>query len=47
MNVMIEFTSTVLNQLASFLGSEPIIYLFGCVCLCFVVKAVKMLFNIV
>lgn len=47
MNVMIDFTSTVLTQLAAFLGSEPIIYLFGCVCLCFVVKAFMMLFKLI
>lgn len=47
MSVMVDFTSTVLGQLANFLGSEPIIYLFGCVCLCFVVKAFISLFKLI
>ena len=40
---MIAFSTAMLSLLADFLATEPIIYLFGLVCLCFVLKAVKML----
>ena len=45
MTEMISFSTYILESIASFLGSTPIIYLFGCVCLCFIVKAVKSLFT--
>ena len=41
MEAMITFSSGMLDAVARFLGSEPIIYLFGLVCLCFVVKVFK------
>jgi hypothetical protein len=40
---MIAFTSTVLSLLADFLGREPIIYLFGLVCLVPVCKAISII----
>lgn len=41
MEVMIAYSTAMLDAIATFLGSEPIIYLFGLVCLAVVVKAVK------
>lgn len=41
MEDMILFSTGMLDAVATFLASEPIIYLFGLVCLCFVVKAFK------
>lgn len=41
MDTMTSFFSYMLQSLASFLGTEPIIYLFGLICLTFVVKVVK------
>lgn len=41
MEVMIAYSTGMLDAIATFLGSEPIIYLFGLVCLAVVVKAVK------
>ncbi len=41
MEAMITFSSGMLDAVAQFLGSEPIIYLFGLVCRCFVVKVFK------
>ena len=46
MNAMINFSLAMLDGVADFLGSEPIFYLFGMVCFCFVVKAFLMLFSI-
>lgn len=46
MNEMIDFSMAMLDGLADFLGTEPIFYLFGLVCFCFVVKAFLMLFSI-
>lgn len=43
MDSMIAFSAAMLGLLADFLASEPIIYLFGLVCFCFVVKVVKTL----
>lgn len=41
MEAMIAYSTGMLDAIATFLGSEPIIYLFGLVCLAFVVKVVK------
>mgnify|MGYP001047781492 CR=1 FL=1 len=41
MEAMITYSTGMLEALAAFLSSEPIIYLFGLVCLTFIVKAVK------
>lgn len=40
MNAMIDFSVAMLQALADFLGSEPIIYLFAMILLCFLCKAV-------
>lgn len=37
MSLMISYTTSLLNAIASFLASEPIIYLFGVVVATFVV----------
>lgn len=41
MEAMIAYSTGMLEAIATFLGSEPIIYLFGLVCLTVLVKAVK------
>lgn len=41
MDAMIVYSTSMLQAVATFLGSEPIIYLFGLICLSVVVKAVK------
>ncbi len=41
MEAMIAYSAGMLDAIATFLGSEPIIYLFGLVCLAVVVKVVK------
>lgn len=41
MEVMITYSTRMLEAIATFLGSEPIIYLFGLVCLAFIMKVVK------
>lgn len=41
MEAMITYSTGMLEAVAIFLGSEPIIYLFGIVCLAFIVKVVK------
>lgn len=41
---MIEFSVSLLRCVSEFLASEPIIYLFSLVLLCFLCKAVKSLF---
>lgn len=43
MNAMIDFSVAMLQALANFLGSEPIIYLFGMIVFCFLCKGVKTL----
>lgn len=45
MTAMTTFFSSMLGLVADFLGSDPIIYLFGLVLLCFVIKAVKILIT--
>jgi len=46
MRDMIDFSLAMMEGLADFLGSEPIFYLFGLVCFCFIVKIFMMLFSI-
>ena len=41
MDSMIAYSAGMLDAVAVFLSSEPIIYLVGLVCLAFVVKVVK------
>lgn len=41
MEAMIAYSTGMLEAIATFLGSEPIIYLFGLVCLTVLVKVVK------
>lgn len=41
MDAMIAYSVGMLEAVARFLGSEPIIYLFGLICLAFLVKAVR------
>lgn len=41
MENMTTFFVEMLNAVAAFLGSDPIIYIFGLVCLVLVVKVVK------
>lgn len=41
MENMTEFFVAMLEAVASFLGSEPVIYIFGLVCLVIVVKVFK------
>ncbi|WP_312613225.1 hypothetical protein [Oscillibacter sp.] len=43
MNAMIDFSVAMLQGLAAFLGSEPVIYLFGMVVFCFLCKGIKTL----
>lgn len=41
MENMTAFFTVMLHAIADFLGSEPVIYVFGLVCLCIVVKVFK------
>jgi len=43
MQPIMDYTTFLLNAIATFLGSEPVIYLFGTVIFCFVIKAFKIL----
>lgn len=43
MELMINFTTVLLQQVAAFLGSEPVIYLFAICCLCGIVKVFRQL----
>ena len=45
MEAMIIYSAGMLDAIATFLGSEHIIYLFGLVCLTVVVKVVKDIIN--
>ena len=45
MTPMINFSVALLEAVADFLGSEPIIYLFGSVVFCFVCKGLKSLMS--
>lgn len=42
---MISYTRQVLLCIAEFLGEPPMIYLFGCIVACFVVKIIKQLVS--
>lgn len=46
MSNMIAYTTALLEVLASWLGSEPIIYLFGLCCGCFVIKMIKSMMTL-
>lgn len=41
MTPMIDFSVAMLQAVADFLGSEPMIYLFGMIVFCFLCKAIK------
>lgn len=41
MENMSTFFRAMLGAIADFLGTEPVIYIFGLVCLCIVVKVFK------
>ena len=41
MNAMLAYSVGMLDAVSAFLSAEPIIYLFGLVCLTLVVKVVK------
>ena len=41
MDAMIAYSVGMLEAVATFLGSEPIIYLFGLICLALLIKVVK------
>lgn len=43
MTQMTDFFATMLSLVADFLGSEPIIYLFGLACLVGICKVVKII----
>lgn len=43
MTPMIDFSVAMLQAVANFLGSEPVIYLFGMVIFCFLCKGIKTL----
>lgn len=45
LNDMISYTISFLQSIADFFLLEPICYLFGLICLCFVVKAFKMIIQ--
>ena len=45
MDAMIAYSIGMLEAIATFLGSEPIIYLFGLVCLAAIVEVVKDIIN--
>lgn len=45
MNTMIDFSVALLDVVAEFLGTEPIIYLFGMVLLCLLCKSIKILIS--
>lgn len=45
MTPMMEFSMFIFDTVAAFLKSEPIIYIVGLVCFCFIVKAIKILIS--
>lgn len=45
MEAMIAYSTGMLDAIALFLGSEPIIYLVGLICLVILIKAVKDIMN--
>lgn len=46
MENMSEFFVAMLSAIADFLGSDPVIYVFGLVCLCMIVKIIKNIISI-
>lgn len=46
MSNMIAYTTALLDVLADWLISEPIIYLFGLCCGCFVIKMIKSMMTL-
>lgn len=46
MQMMIDYTSELLGVIATWLGSEPMIYLFGVCIGCFVIKMLKSLMSV-
>jgi len=42
---MITFSTSMLNALATFLGTAPIFYLFALVCFCFIIKVFKIIIS--
>lgn len=45
MSDMVSFSVSMLTAVADFLATPPIFYLFGLICLCFVLKAVKIIIH--
>lgn len=45
MTPMVDFSAAMLQAVADFLGSEPIIYLFGMILFCFLCKGIKTLMS--
>lgn len=45
MSEMSTFFSEFLNAIAYFLGTEPVIYVFGLFCLCIIVKVFKVIIT--
>lgn len=41
MDVMVSYTTALLNAVADFLASEPMIYLFSIICLMMIVKVFR------
>lgn len=46
MSAMQEFTLFVLEAFANFLGMEPVIYLFGVIIFCFILKGIKIIMGL-
>lgn len=45
MIAMQEFSLFMLQAVAEFLGAEPVFYLFGIICFCFICKAIKIFIS--
>lgn len=45
MENMTAFFTSMLDSIAQFLGSDPIIYIFGLLCLLMIVKIIKVIIN--
>lgn len=45
MTEMQDFSLFILGALADFLAEPPVFYLFGLICFCFIVKAIKILIS--
>ena len=44
-SAMIQFSSVILQDIATFVATPPIYQLFGLICFCFVAKAVRVLIK--